>query len=278
MEFLRNCKKNVVIISITSDIGTALAKKYSEKGYNVVGTYKSKGRLDELKKIPNCHFFYCDMLNKKSVDDFIKNYKKLDLNWNIFISCPGTQKPIGKFFNCNFNEWSDSVHINSIEQLRALHGLYPLRNQDKVSNVVFFAGGGTNNAFPNYSAYTVSKIMLIKMCELIDSEAEDLNVFIIGPGMTKTKMHYETLSEGREKSGEENYNKTAEFMGKEEGTSMEDIFGCIEWLCEKGRQTCGGRNFSVVYDKWGNDKLAETLMSNLNMYKLRRTGNEIKVE
>ena len=50
------------------------------------------------------------------------------------------------------------------------------------------AGGGTNNPFTNYSAYCVSKIALIKMCELIDDEYKNLNVFIIGPGLLKPKL------------------------------------------------------------------------------------------
>ena len=278
MKFSQENKRVIFIISITSDIGTALAERYAKKGYKIIGTYRSTNNLDKLKKIPNSHLFYCDLSNKTSVRNFIEEYKKLGVEWDTFISCPGTQKPIGNFFNCDFDKWSNSIHINAIEQLRVLHELYLLRNKNKISNVVFFAGGGTNNAFPNYSAYTVSKIMLIKMCELIDSETKSLNTFIIGPGMTKTKMHYETLNEGKEKAGEANYNKTAEFMKNEDGTSMEDIFRCIEWLCEQGKEVAGGRNFSVVYDKWGNEKLTEILKSNFNLYKLRRAGNDIKVD
>jgi hypothetical protein len=63
-------------------------------------------------------------------------------------------------------------------------------------------------------------------------------------------------------------------MSNDEGTSMNNIFDCIEWLCQKGKKVAGGRNFSVVHDKWGNEKLADILESDNNMYKLRRAGND----
>ena len=44
-------KKVVLIISITSDIGTALAERYSKRGYKIIGTYRSSDNLNGLKKI-----------------------------------------------------------------------------------------------------------------------------------------------------------------------------------------------------------------------------------
>jgi NAD(P)-dependent dehydrogenase (short-subunit alcohol dehydrogenase family) len=157
-----------------------------------------------------------------------------------------------------------------------LHNLYNYRNRSEISSAVFFAGPGVNNAVLNYSAYAVSKTVLIKMCELIDFENGDLNIFIVGPGWTKTKMHYETINEKEENVGD-NYEKTVAFMKHNEGTSMDDIFYCINWLRDQNREISSGRNFSVVYDKWKgkeSEKLAAALKSDINMYKLRRFKND----
>lgn len=270
-------KKVVVILSITSDIGADLAKRYTKKGNIVIGTYRSEKGLEELKKIPNCHLFFCDVINKESIEEFIKNFECLNIKWDILISCVGTQKPIGKFFNCDFEEWSSSIHVNAIEPLRVLHRLYLYRNKEKFSKVIFFAGGGSaNKATESYSAYGISKIMLTKLCELFDFENKDIIFSILGPGWTKTKMHYETINEKRENVGE-NYERTVEFMEKGVGTSMEDIFNCVEWVCEQDKEIVGGRNFSVVYDKWKKDSsetLKKVLKEDINMYKLRRFKND----
>ena len=144
-----------------------------------------------------------------------------------------------------------------------------------MSHVVFFAGGGTNNPFTNYSAYCVSKILLIKMCELLDDENTDLNVFIVGPGWVRTKIHDQTLD--NPKGAGNSYERTLEFLESEgSGTSYEDIYDCINWCIAKGRDVAGGRNFSVVYDTWrqGGEQLAEQLRGDSDKFKLRRFGNE----
>jgi len=267
--------KVVLLISITSDIGTALATRYASEGFTVVGTYRSTKQLNKLTNIPNCRLFSCDINDRQSVARFTKEYVELGLPWDTFISLPASPLPLKAFFRCDFDDWAGSIHINSIEQLRVLHQLYPFRNKEQVSNVVFFAAGGVNNAVVNFSALTVSKIMLIKMCEFLDAENEDLNIFIVGPGWTKTKTHHLILE--HVDRTDERYQKTINFMENEEGTSMDDIYGCIKWLCEQGKEVSSGRNFSVVNDKWKGQpstKLASELRSDSNMYKLRRSKND----
>jgi hypothetical protein len=110
------------------------------------------------------------------------------------------------------------------------------------------------------------------MCELLDAENPELNVFIVGPGWTRTKTHNEILSDpcvSREKKRE-----TELFLAQHEGTSMDDIFRSIEWMCGQGREVAGGRNFSVVHDPWGTSELASQLAKDKEMYKMRRFGNQ----
>ncbi len=267
--------KVAVIVSITSDIGTALAKRYARDGYAIVGTYRSKKQLNELKGISGLHIFPCDISDKKSIAGFIRNFKALGLKWDVFISCPCDVFPICAFFGCDFDEWNDSIHVNAIEQLRVLHELHPFRNKGTIADVVFFAGGGVNNAVLNFSAYTISKITLIKMCEFLDFENKDLNIFAVGPGWTKTKTHDLVLK--KLDKADEKYVKTLERMESGKWTSMDDIYGCIRWLCKKGRVVAGGRNFSVMSDKWKGEesgKLEKELIGDPDMYKLRRHGND----
>ena len=248
-------KKVVFISSITSDIGIALAKRYLRDGYIVAGTYRSKNLLHELTNFNDCYLYYCDFEDKESISESVSQFAADELRWDTFASCAAIPNPLTKFFESDFDEWSCSVHINAIEQLRVLHALYPTRNTDVVPNVLFFAGPGTNNAVTNFSALTVSKIMLIKFCELLDAECKDLNVFIVGPGWTKTKTHERILSNPH--VSPEKYKETLDFMRNKQGTSMDDIYDCIRWLSDKGKIVAGGRNFSIVHDYWGTNELSQ---------------------
>ena len=263
----------VFILGISSDIGRELAERYLRDGFSVFGTYRQKKHV-EKKFFDKVTLFPCEVRNVKSVAKVVSLCKKAGLGWDIFISAVGTEEPIGAFFSCAYDEWEESVIINSIAPLRMLHDLYPLRSPHKINHAVFFAGGGTNNPVTNYSAYCVSKIFLIKMCELLDDENPDLNVFIVGPGVVRTKIHLETIQSGN-RAGK-NYQRVKEFLAsKSGGTPQNDIYASINWCIQQGRAIVGGRNLSVVHDEWrqGGEKLAQTLREDPNMFKLRRHGN-----
>jgi NAD(P)-dependent dehydrogenase (short-subunit alcohol dehydrogenase family) len=138
--------------------------------------------------------------------------------------------------------------------------------------VLFFSGGGTNNATTYYSAYTVSKIALIKMCELLDAELPGCRFMILGPGWVKTKIHEATLRAGGRAGA--NYQRTIEKLGGSECTPMENVLDCCDWLIELPRNLVSGRNFSVVFDRWGEPELEKKLAAEPHMYKLRRFGND----
>jgi len=267
--------KTILILSVSSDIGLFLAKKYLSSGHRVIGTYRSAQAVKAVAGHPNCHLFACDIHEPRNLSEFVEHVKGLGSHWDTFISCVGYPLPLQPFFDSDFDQWQKSVEVNSLDQLRAVHMLYPLRNAQGAADVVFFAGGGTNNAVVNLSAYTIGKIMLVKMCEFLDAEAPDLNIFIVGPGWTKTKTHQMILNDPHVSRAK--FEETEKFMQGKEGTSLEDIFQCIQWLCAQGRSIAGGRNFSVVHDPWRSpqrEQLVEQLKVDSGMYKLRRHNND----
>jgi len=267
--------KTVLILSVSSDIGSYLAHQYLSLGYKVIGTFRSSQSVENLRSKAGCYLFNCDIHDAQSLLSFSRKVKKLGLKWEMFISCVGLPTPLQAFFKSDFDQWQHSVAINSLDQLRALHLLYPLRNSKHIADVVFFAGGGSNEAVVKFSAYTIGKMMLTKMCEFLDAENPDLNIFIVGPGWTKTKIHQTILNDPH--ISKEKLLATKKFMKQGKGTPLEDIFQCIQWLSAQGKNVAGGRNFSVVYDVWKGPQattLAKKLKADGHMYKLRRHGNE----
>lgn len=271
----RTSEKTVLVLGASSDIGKALMRAYLDRGCRVIGTYRNQASLSDFPAHPRATLFQCDVGSPVSILQAAERFRELGQCWDIFISGVGTEEPIGGFFETDFNDWEKSVIVNSTAQLRYLHAVYASRRPGSPCHAAFFAGGGTNNAFPNYSAYCTSKIMLIKMCELLHTEARDLNAFIVGPGWVRTKIHDQTLQSGGNAGG--NLRRTREFLDSgDQGTPMEDIFACIEWCIAQGRDIAGGRNFSVVHDPWKCDgkALSERLGQDQNKFRLRRSGNE----
>lgn len=263
--------RSVLILGIGADIGRELAERYLRDGARVIGTYRNRAHLGELAAHPRAVLLPCDLGDRDQVVRAAAEIAALAPAWDLFVGIAGTMEPIGPFLDLDMDAWEQNLRINCFSQLRLLQAVWPQRRRGGTVHAMFSAGGGTNNPFTNYSAYCLSKILLIKMCELLDDEIPELNAFIIGPGFVQTKIHRETLAAGR-RAGE-GLGKTEAFL-QTEGTSFDDIHAHIAWCMAAGRDLAGGRNFSTVHDPWrdGDGALRRALQADPNLFKLRRAG------
>ncbi|MEQ9560278.1 MAG: SDR family NAD(P)-dependent oxidoreductase [Rhodospirillales bacterium] len=264
--------RTIFILSASSGIGQALMERYLAAGDTVIGTCRMAGALDAFADHPRAITLELDLNDPDMLNTAAATFAERGLAWDVFIACNGTMEPIGPFMTLDGADWQQTICTNALLPCRLLQALYPHRRADGVATAVFMAGGGTNNPFTNYSAYCLSKIILIKMCELLDDEAPDLKTFIVGPGYVRTKIHDETLRAGV-RAGV-NLDKTKAFLAGD-GTPLDDIFDCIEWGTAQPRAAIGGRNISVVHDSWRADPegLSQRLQDDGDMFKLRRQGN-----
>jgi NAD(P)-dependent dehydrogenase (short-subunit alcohol dehydrogenase family) len=271
---MNKINRSAIIISASSDIGAAMCTRWKSNGWKVYGTYRTKSPATEALAGMGVKLVYCDLADAASIRDSCFQLRMLCPRWDALVLCPGTQKPVGAFSDCSFEEWEESLKVNFSSQLRIIPHLLPARHTKVALEpiVLLFAGGGTNSAPQNYSAYTISKVALIKMCELLDTEIPDTRFAIVGPGWVKTKIHEATLK-ARGKAGA-NYQRTKEKLASDECTPMETVLDCCDWVINAPRKVVSGRNFSVVFDKWGDAELEQALIANSDMYKLRRHGND----
>ena len=263
-------QSKIIVLAASSDIGAHLTEHYLRSGAEVVGTYRTRTpRVLDLEKA-GARLFPLDIKSGVQVTSFAEQLKASGFSWDTLISAVGLLEPINSFFSTNFDAWERSVITNSTAQLRMLHAVHGLRARSGLSKVLFFAGGGTNGPFDNYSAYCLGKLALIKMTELLHSECLDLQVSIIGTGWVNTKIHHQTLAAGE--SAGSNFDTTRQFMASSNGvgTSLETVAECIDWCLSAPRSAVGGRNFSLVHDQWRQPQFIEELIANPNSYKLRR--------
>jgi NAD(P)-dependent dehydrogenase (short-subunit alcohol dehydrogenase family) len=267
---IKAVRKTAVIVGVTADIGRGLAERLMSEGWSIVGIGRSIDCVLELQNSGAVKIYQCAITNNEEVSAMACELRTKRVQWDLLVSSVGTTEPIGRFFDLDFDEWEKSIGVNFLAQMRVLHALWPLRRRERTVDIMLLAGGGTNGAWCNYSAYCVSKIALIKMCELIDDEAPDANAFIIGPGYTRTRIHQETLRAGPAAAGKE-YFKVKTYLERE-GTTIEEIYEHMRWCMAQGRSVSGGRNFSTVHDPWrdGGRELANILRDNRDVFRLRR--------
>jgi NAD(P)-dependent dehydrogenase (short-subunit alcohol dehydrogenase family) len=254
----------ILLISGSSEIGQAFIKKFS-KNNDIFYTYNTT----KLKNI-NANGFYLDISKKNQIDQFIKN-KKI-INWDLVIFLTGVLNPIGRFDELKPREWQKSIEVNFSNQMYLLQNITSLKNS-KITEldfptVVFTAGPGTNSANKYYSAYTLSKISLIKMTELLDYEIDDMKFLIIGPGMINTKIHNQTLKQPNR--AREHYQNVVKRIKNKQYNSISGFILCIEYLINLPKNLIGGRNISFEFDDWKSNKFKKLLTNDTNKFKLRR--------
>jgi len=272
-------KQRILIISASSDIGLALSKHWIAIGHEVIGTYRRASPAMEVLRQHGMKFIQYDLADARSTERGIVELRQHGISWDALVFCPGAQEPVGSFLDVDFAEWVKSIEINFTGQMRMTHALLPLRNTESPRGplVLYFAGGGTNNATVNYSAYTISKIALIKMCELLDAEIGDSRFTILGPGWVKTKIHDATLSAGAKKAGG-NYQRTIEKLAGNECNPMERVVACCDWVLTSPRALVSGRNFSVVFDAWGDAWDRRAIAAEPNAAVVRNLRREMAIK
>jgi NAD(P)-dependent dehydrogenase (short-subunit alcohol dehydrogenase family) len=266
--------QNVFIAAISSDIGGALARMYLEEGCNVVGTYRDDSGLESLRRRSGVQLIKCDVSQRDDLLNVAAELDRAGFRWDLFVSAVGQLSPIGPFLGGDRDVWMESLSTNGPAQLGLLHAIAPYRRPASVAKVAFLVGGAINRSFPNYSAYSLGKLQLVKFCELIHDEAPDMHAIAVGTGWVATKIHEQTL-EAAALAGD-NFERTRDFLMREEtGTSMADIKALLDWCFAQRRDVTGGRNFSVVHDAWrhGGAALASALSRDADGFKLRRHGN-----
>ncbi len=265
-----------IIISMSSDIGLALCQSWLVQGHEVFGTYRTHNESVAEAASDGAKVYRCDLLDHELLEQTCEILQGEAEDWETLVLAPGFLGPVGPIEECDFSEWEQSLSVNLINQLKIVHKLLPTRQRSTqhLPSVVFFAGGGSNSAVANFSAYTLSKIALTKMCELLDAEISDAKFTIIGPGWVKTKIHDMTL-EAAELAGE-SYQRTIDMIENDDHVPMSEVIRCVDWVVSSPRNVVGGRNISLVHDAWGDPALDEKLKQDADMYKLRRHGNDYK--
>lgn len=260
-------KKCTLIIGVNSGIGKALSVHLKLLREKVIGTTKSLSKSGE----DTSEIFFLDVSSLDSINSFVEKFSR-EFEWERLVFCPAVMSPIGRFVEIDIDEWVLTFNINFTNQVYLLRKLLPTR-VGAMPRVIFFAGGGTNSAPKDYSAYTVSKIALIKLVELLNEEMDSVCFTILGPGWVNTKIHEQTLALAREEL--EAVKETKRRIRDCDFVPMEKVVQSIMWIFSQGKGIVGGRNFSTAHDPFDSDDFIALISSDYDALKLRRHGNDL---
>lgn len=260
-------RNKIIILGISSDIGNYLAKEFVNEDFDVVGTYNNANNVKKLSK-KNIKLIKININNLSK--NAINNLKFNSKNWDIVISCFGSIKPLGKYFENSVKDIKKNFDINFFSNIELIKNI--MSERKKKSHIFFFSGSGSNGPSNELSAYCLSKLLLIKSAELISEEYPDINCTTIGPGFINTKIHNELLTKKNK------FNKAYKkylFLKNKKNNKLKDLQNIFDLIktCIKNPKFSRGRNFSSKYDNWKNNFLKyRKKLKKIDAFKLRRNN------
>jgi 3-oxoacyl-[acyl-carrier protein] reductase len=184
-------KKNIIVTGASGGIGSAIIKKLSEAGANILASGTRIEKLEELKKnFKGLKILKFDISQSDKIEEFIENAtNELGGGLNCIVNNAGiTQDNLA--IRMSLDEWQKVININltSTFLMSKFAIKKMLKNKSgKIVNITSVVGHTGNLGQANYTA---SKAGLVAMSKSLALEyaKKNININCISPGFIKTTM------------------------------------------------------------------------------------------
>lgn len=184
-------KKTVLITGGTRGIGLSIKNKLIKENYKVIYTGTKN------KKVKN--FLQLDLNDKNSIDKFIKQIEKINID--ILIINSGINI-IKSFLNFKDSEIERVVNINFLNNLKIIQTTLKGMYRENFGRIIFISSIWGVKPAKERSIYSFTKKSLQFLCKSIASEYGHKNILInsISPGFIETELTKKSLSAKKMKS------------------------------------------------------------------------------
>jgi len=274
--------KTIVVTGGSVGIGLAVSKKIASEGGTVIIFARDKNNLLSAVRTLNDssgkqhHYFSGDVGKLEDVKLFSDWIKRKFGQIHGLVNCAGIYGPIGKTTSVDMNEFLDAIKINLMGTIYMCNSLSNIFSNTSKKKIVNFSGGGGGGAFPNYSAYAVSKAGIVRFTENLSIELleDNFDVNCVGPGFVATRIHDKTLNVGSDITGKSFYESTKKQL--ENGSvPPEKAADLTAFLLSEESNDITGKFISAPWDAWQDLEFQNSLKTDKDFATLRRIDNKI---
>ena len=266
--------KHILITGGTGGIGKFISKALIEDGYylSIVGRKQKNFNfmIDEMEIDKNIQFIKADVSDNIQVMEIYNKLNSTRYSLYGLINMAGVQSPIGEFVNNSLDEWSNNMLINLFGTVNMVHGFINIDARLKKNRkIINFSGGGATSPRTNLSAYSISKIGVVKFTEILGLELSNKNmdINVIAPGAINTKMLQEIINAGDSAGNEYNI---ALKQKKDGGESIHKTVDLCRFLLSTKSNGITGKLLSSIWDDYKNKDFLIRLKKDPNFCTLRR--------
>ena len=169
---------NILITGTSSGLGKALAKTYSETGYEIYGLSRTKS--NEYNHVE------CDLEKVYDISyklsTLLKDIKQIDV---IYLNA-GVLGDIDYLNKIKLHDIETSFTINTWANKVIID--YMIENNIEVKQVVAISSGASQETYTGWGAYSISKAALNMMMKVYAIENPKIHFLSLSPGPVNTSM------------------------------------------------------------------------------------------
>lgn len=262
--------KNIIITGGTGGIGKKIIKTLIGKYHiTIIGRDKNSfNSLDIDKK--NVVYYTLDISSASKIESFFNDYSNNFSCLYALINIAGIQQPIGEFKDNDTLDWENNFRINLFGTANMIRYALPFLKNGKHNKIINFSGGGATSSRPNFSAYAISKIGIVKLTEILASELQGdfIDINAVAPGAINTGMLEEIIN-ARTQLSEEEYNQALD-RKRTGGDSPDRVIKLCQFLLSKDSNGITGKLISAIWDDYFDFSFISRLKSDKDFCTLRR--------
>lgn len=267
--------KIAIITGGGQGIGKSIACAFLKEGAMVAVAGRKQNTLDtaieELSSLGSVLGYRADLSSEKDVKYLVAEVLNDLGSVDVLVNNAGIQSPIGKFWETDFEDWSENIRVNLLGTARCTREVLPIMIARKTGKIINLSGGGAASPRPCFSAYGTGKAAIVRFTETLAGEVREYHIDVnaIAPGAVNTRMLEEVLEAGS-KAGEKEFSEARQ-RNEQGGTSPEQAAALAVFLASSESDGLTGRLISAVWDNWRQftpDRIKEIMSADL--YTLRR--------
>jgi NAD(P)-dependent dehydrogenase (short-subunit alcohol dehydrogenase family) len=173
-------------------IGQGVALRLAKEGWDVAITARSADQLAETIKLAGGRIVAvtADVSNRASVQGLVKQVERSLGPIGLLVNNAAIGGPFGPFWENNPQDWWRCQEVNLLGPMLCCWEVVPAMIAYKAGRIINVVSGAGCQAFPDMSAYVVSKTAIIRLSEQLALELKPhgVSVFPMMPGLVRTAM------------------------------------------------------------------------------------------
>lgn len=253
--------KTAIIAGGSRGIGKTIAEFFVREGANILIAARSEEELKvaqtdlakiaaDAKNSARVEICVADVAKKIDAKAIVK--KTIDSlgTFDILVNAAGIYGAIGSVAEVDFEKWKVAFDVNLFGTVNMIQEVLPSFMERKQGRIINFSGGG-DGPFPHFSAYSASKIAVVRFTETLAEEIKEYGITVnaIAPGAVNTKFLEDALHAGPDRVGKDFYEKMKK-QKAEGGVGPEKAAELCIFLASGESGVLSGKMISAVWDDW----------------------------